>query len=194
MGFLGSYIRLVSYETDFVIAQELHLLPPELDWKGWLDIVQALLPHFLVDEQNVSPRYHYGELRLSRINWVYKLDLRFRLRHFCRGYYSSSETYRSFLNRNFGWLLVVFIYFTILLTAMQVGLATNQLRDSSSFNVASYGFSVFSLVVPLLTILYGVAITLVLIIYNMTVTLIHVRRGTARPVMRHTLRLSKGAA
>src|SRR2546421_3655079 len=35
MGFLGSYIRLVSYETDFVIAQELHLLPPELDWKGW---------------------------------------------------------------------------------------------------------------------------------------------------------------
>jgi hypothetical protein len=50
------------------------------------------------------------------------------------------------------------------------------------------------LVVPLLTILYGAAITLVLIIYNMTVTLMHVRRGTARPVIRHTLRLSKGAA
>jgi len=191
IGFLNSYIRLVSYETDFTIAQELHLLPSELDWKGWLDIVQEILPRFLANEQTVSPRYHYGELRLSRIDWIYRLDFRFRFRHFCRGYYYSSQTYRSFLNRNFGWLLVVFVYFTILLTAMQVGLATNQLRDSVPFNAASYGFSVFSLVGPLLTLLYGAVLTLVLVIYNVTVTLIHVRGGTPRPVPRQTLKLSE---
>jgi len=85
--------------------------------------------------------------------------------------------------------LVVFVYFTILLTAMQVGLATNQLRDSLPFNAASYGFTVFSLVAPLVTILYGAIISLVLVIYNVTVTLLHVRSETTRPVMRQTPQL-----
>jgi hypothetical protein len=192
MGFLSSYILLVSYEIDFILAQELHLLPSTLDWKGWLYIVQDLLPQFLIDEQRVSPRYHYGELRLSRINWIYRFDSRFRFKYLCRGYHHSSQTYRSFLNGNFGWLLVVFVYFTVLLTAMQVGLATNQLRDSLPFNAASYGFTVFSLVAPLVTILYGAVLTLVLIIYNVTVTLVHVRSASTRPVTLHSSKLSEG--
>jgi len=191
VGFVRSYILLVSYEIDFILAKELHLLPSELDWKGWLDIVQDLLARFLLDEQRISPRYYYGELRLSRINWIYKLDFRFRFQHFCRGYHYNSQTYRSFLNRNFGWLLVVFVYFTILLTAMQVGLATNQLRNNLPFNAASYGFTIFSLVAPLVTILYGAVLSLVLVIYNVTVTLLHVRSETIRPVMRQTSQLSE---
>jgi hypothetical protein len=178
LGFLNSYVLLISYEIDFILAQELHLLPPAVDWKGWLDIVQGLLPDFWGDQREISPRYQYGELRLSRINWIYRFDPRFRFQHFCRGYHSSSQTFQSFLNRNFGWLLVVFVYFTILLTALQVGLATNQLKDSAPFNAASYGFTVFSLVAPLVTILYGAILTLVLVIYNVTVTLLHVRSET----------------
>lgn len=191
VGFVSSYILLVSYEINFILAKELHLLPSELEWKGWLDIVRDLFARFLPDEQRVSPRYHYVELRLSRINWIYKLDFRFRFQHFCRGYHYNSRTYRSFLNRNFGWLLVVFIYFTILLTAMQVGLATNQLRNSLPFNAASYGFTVFSLVASLVTILYGAVFSLVLVIYNVTVTLLHVRSETTRPVMRQIAQLSE---
>ena len=182
MGFLHSYILLVSYEIDFIQAKELYLLPSELDWKGWLDIVQDLVPNFLNNELAVAPRYYYGELRLSRINWVYKLDPRFHLQHFCRGYHYSSQTYRSFINRNFGWLLVVFVYFSILLQAMQVGLGTNQLRASAPFNAASYGATVFSLVLPLLTIFYGAILSLVLVIYNVTVTLLHVKNAKAQTI------------
>jgi hypothetical protein len=191
LGFLHSYLLLVSYEIDFILAQELHLLPSDLKWKGWLDIVHDLVPNFLDNELTVAPRFHYGELRLSRINWIYKLDTRFRFRHFCRGYHHSSQTYRSFLNRNFGWLLVVFVYFTILLTAMQVGLATNQLKNNSPFNAASYGFTVFSLVVPLLTIVYGAVLTLVLVIYNVTVTLLHVRSAITQPTTRQSSKVSE---
>src|SRR2546421_2784616 len=190
-GFLNSYILLISYEIDFILAQELHLLPPDVDWKGWLDIVQDLLPDFLGDERKISPRYHYGELRLSRINWIYRFDPRFRFRHFCRGYHSSSQTFQSFLNRNFGWLLVVFVYFTILLTALQVGLATNQLRDSAPFNAASYGFTIFSLVAPLVTILYGAVLTFVLVVYHVTITLLHVRSETPRLGPRQPSKLSE---
>jgi hypothetical protein len=191
IGFLSSYILLVSYEIDFILAQELHLLPSGLDWKGWLDIVQELLPRFLVDEQKVSPRYRYGELRLNRINLIYKLDSRFRFQYLCRGYHYNSQTYRSYINRNFGWLLVVFVYFTILLTAMQVGLATNQLRDSPPFHAASYGFSVFSVVVSLLTILYGAALTIALVVYNLMVTLLSVRSANTRSAPEHSSQLSK---
>jgi hypothetical protein len=179
-GFLNSYALLISYEIDFILAQELHLLPSDVDWKGWLDIVQDMLPDFRSDERKISPRYQYGELRLSRINRIYRFDPRFRFQHFLRGYHSSSQTFRSFLNRNFGWLLVVFVYFTILLTALQVGLATNQLRDSAPFHAASYGFTVFSLVTPFATILYGAVVTLVLVIYNVTVTLLHVKSEAPR--------------
>ena len=181
LGFLKSYILLISYESDFILARDAHLLPSNLDWEGWLDILQDWIPSLFEAEQTVAPRYQYGELRLTRINWIYSFDSRFRFQHFCRGYHASSQTYQTFINRNFGWLLVVFVYFTILLTAMQVGLATNQLKDSSPFNAASYGFTVFSLVVPLLTILYGMILTLVLVVYNVTVTLLHVRRAKPPP-------------
>ena len=180
LGFLRSYILLISYKSDFILARDSNLLPSDLDWKGWLDILQDWIPSFFDGEQVVAPRYQYGELRLTRINWIYRLDSRFRFQHFCRGYYSSSQTFQSFLNRNFGWLLVVFVYFTILLTALQVGLATNQLRDSPPFNAASYGFTVFSLVAPLLTILYGASLTLILVIYNVTVTLLHVKSAKSQ--------------
>ena len=181
LGFLKSYILLISYESDFVLARSTNLLPCDLDWKGWLDILHDWIPSLFDAEQAVAPRYQYGELRLSRINWIYRLDSRFHFQHFCRGYYSSSQTFQTFLNRNFGWLLVVFVYFTILLTAMQVGLATNQLRDSLPFNAASYGFTVFSLILPLLTIIYAALLTLVLVIYNVTVTLLHVKSAKPRP-------------
>jgi hypothetical protein len=74
---------------------------------------------------------------------------------------------------------------------MQVGLATNQLKNNSPFNAASYGFTVFSLVVPLLTIVYGAVLTLVLVIYNVTVTLLHVRSAITQPTTRQSSKVSE---
>jgi len=190
LGFLKSYVCLISCESDFILARHLHLIPSDLTWTGWLDIIQDLLSDSLNSKQDVAPRYQYGELRLSRINLIYRLDLRFRFQHFYRGYHYSSQTYQSFLNRNFGWLLVVFVYFTILLTAMQVGLATNQLKDNLPFSTACYGFSVFSLVFPLLTILYGAVLSIVLVIFNVAVTLLHVKSTAPRPEPQRSSRLS----
>ena len=123
LGFLRSYIFLLSYESDFRLAADLGLVPPGLNWKGWLAIVQDLIPQDLIpqvfdNDRMVSPRYRYGELRLNRINLIYRFHPRFRLQHFCRGYHYSYRTYQSFINQNFDWLPVVFVYFTILLTAM----------------------------------------------------------------------------
>lgn len=90
----------------------------------------------------ISPRYQYGELRLSRLNkicWV----TRFSWRKFFRGYMATSTWYQDFFSRNFAWLLAVFALASVTLAAMQVVLATA--RTEKSFENVSYGFSIFSL-------------------------------------------------
>ena len=43
VGFVSSYILLVSYEIDFILAKELHLLPSELEWKDGLILYKTCL-------------------------------------------------------------------------------------------------------------------------------------------------------
>ena len=60
--------------------------------------------------------------------------------------------YSEVVQRNFAWVLVAFVYMTIVLTAIQVGLATDRLGQSDMFQNASYGFTLFSVVTPLIII------------------------------------------
>jgi hypothetical protein len=51
--------------------------------------------------------------------------------------------------------LTAIIYITIVLTAMQVGLASEELMHNRGFNRAAYGFTVFSILAPLIVLLLG---------------------------------------
>lgn len=68
LGFLLSYTALIQYESDFYIAKDKHLIPRNLTWETWIKLVEQLLHH---KNENVSLRYDYGELRLSRPNKIY---------------------------------------------------------------------------------------------------------------------------
>jgi putative Mn2+ efflux pump MntP len=61
----------------------------------------------------------------------------------------SWRCYGDFFYDNFTWLASVTVYVAIVLTAMQVGLATDALGKNRAFQAASYGFTVFSIVGPL---------------------------------------------
>jgi hypothetical protein len=91
----------------------------------------------------IDPRFIYGELRLSRLNKIYFLSQRPLL----RGYMSHWHQYGTFFQDNFSWLASATVYIAIVLTAMQVGLATKSLADNDAFQ--SYGFTVFSILGPL---------------------------------------------
>lgn len=58
------------------------------------------------------------------------------------------------------------IYITVVLTAIQVGLATEQLRDDARFNRASYGFTVFAIIAPLGVLSLIGLVLLVLMLFN----------------------------
>lgn len=66
------------------------------------------------------------------------------------------------MERNFAWALTAIVYITIVLTAMQVGLGTHQLKDDVGFNRASYGFTVFSILAPLIVLVVIIITLLVL--------------------------------
>jgi hypothetical protein len=103
-----------------------------------------------LDPEHIYPaideRFIYGELRLSRLNKIFKLNQRPIL----RGYVYRWQQYGSLFQEYFGLLAAVTVYVAIILTAMQVGLATDKLSKSKAFMNASYGFTVLSILGPLI--------------------------------------------
>lgn len=147
-GFILSYVWLVRWESDFSIAKAQKLLPAGLTWDVWADFVHSFTDRVdLRTLHQVARRYQYGELRLSRLNRIYRYSFTtFSLQTLFRGFMTTSAWYQDVFRNNFGWVLAVFAIFSVALSGMQVALMTNELSQNSAFHAASYGFSVFSLV------------------------------------------------
>jgi len=188
-GFLLSYSWLICYKNDFVLAttgaQVPPLLPDGVTWEQWQTVVEELYATDTTDEEvsegkerplacnfTFNKRYKYGELRLSRLNKIYRFVPLWWYRHLIRGYHYGYHRYSSFFSRNFAPLIVAFAYITVVLTVMQVGLAVDPLKDDSRFINTSYGFSVFSMVLIAAVIGIAVLLAVLLFLYNLVYTVI----------------------
>ena len=172
-GFLRSYAWLVCHRSDLRIAHELGLVPAEVGWERWTAFMADVLDHLHPAAPDaVSERYEYGELRLSRLNWIHRVSSRWsNARNCLRGYHQGPSWYSLFVRRNFGWLVVAFAYMAIVLSAMQVGLATGRLGGSASFQRASYGFAVFAIIMPVFGVLFLLVASLAISLYYVQATL-----------------------
>lgn len=63
------------------------------------------------------------------------------------------------------------VYIAVVLTAMQVGLATPQLANNAAFQRASYGFTVFSIIAPVGLTMAIIVIIVLLFVYNWWATM-----------------------
>ncbi|OBT77957.1 hypothetical protein VF21_04362 [Pseudogymnoascus sp. 05NY08] len=154
-GFLLSYVWLVLNESDFQMAidnsNHPRLLPEGITYQQWTAFIANFLKGDDFEEmEQINPRYRFGELRLNRLNSIYRI--KFRSKHFIRGYFYDYHEFGTFLEENFAWILTFFGYVAIVLTAMQVGLATKHLVNNDAFHNASYGFTVFSIASPLVAV------------------------------------------
>ncbi|MCJ1312988.1 hypothetical protein MMC25_006664 [Agyrium rufum] len=147
LGLLFTYTKLIQHASDLSLAQNLGLIP-SLDWSSWKrfsDEVSSRIGDDLAER--VDKRYQYGELRLKRLNQIY---------YFCRGewragYFQTHRQYGSFFRDYFGWLVLLFAYESVILSAMQVLLATKQGEGeiNGPLNRASLGFGTASIVAVL---------------------------------------------
>ncbi|KAK5656646.1 hypothetical protein OQA88_4626 [Cercophora sp. LCS_1] len=164
LGFLLSYVSLIVYESDFVIAKDRHLIPAEITWPQWRKLVQEVLS---AEGSNglykqVAPRFVYGELRLNRLRLIL---------FFLRGplppdFVATWQSYGGFYRDNSAWLITVTAYLILVLSAMQVGLSTDRLAGDRGFQNASYGFGIFSIFLAISALALLVLASILLWIYN----------------------------
>lgn len=181
-GLLTSYVALIEREVDYNLAVNNGLLPKEVTWPAWLKLAEEVMlaseqsrafmepsrtPGFSFDSHiSVNQRFYYGELRVGRLNWIYRIVCRQP-----RGYFSSCTTYGAFVRENVNSFIALFAYATIVLSAMQVGLATPWLAESFAFGMAAYVFSIFAIIAPLSAIAAVFSILGVLFTINLLRTL-----------------------
>lgn len=136
-GFLLSYAWLIGRQSDFRIAKEAGLLPDSITWDSWFGFMNEILDTI----GPVNKRYQYGELGLSRLDKLYRLSPSpYSLHRLIFGRYTPIEAwYQSFFRRNFAWLLAAFVYVTVVLSALQVGLATTSYKRTNFFRMRLTG-------------------------------------------------------
>ncbi|TKX23875.1 hypothetical protein C1H76_3813 [Elsinoe australis] len=165
-GLLYSYTALLAHPYDLKLAIDIGLMCPKMEWEEWQDIVTEFMKQHPYPDvfQSISPRYHYGELRLSRLDKIY----RWGKGNLLRGYsnLTGNTRWADFFSDNFGKIAAVLFYVTIVLTAMQVGLATDTLGLDQAFQRASYGFTVFAILGPLAGIGMIIVVFLFMFIAN----------------------------
>ncbi|KAH8650907.1 hypothetical protein BGZ60DRAFT_436775 [Tricladium varicosporioides] len=180
LGLVFSYTWLIRWESDLRIAHEHGLISKSIDYDHWMSFRSSFLSNFNRNQLPrawLSWRYDFAELRLNRINLIWRLRPRrpFDISSLLRGYQTPYRIYSSFFEKNFGIVIVAFVYATVVLTAMQLGLATTQLNESPTFQRATVGFAVFSILLPVVILGLAIALFIILFFFNWWETKRHLR-------------------
>ncbi|KAF8253067.1 hypothetical protein K440DRAFT_650199 [Wilcoxina mikolae CBS 423.85] len=133
-GFLRTYAKLIVHESDFEVAKEKKLLPcDEITWKEWCKFIQGFRDF---DDAEVTLRYQYGELRLTRLNFYSKVFFD------SWNYFDTYTQYGWYFKQFIAPYLFVFGSITVVLTAMQTAITAD---SESVYKNSAYGFSTFSI-------------------------------------------------
>ncbi|PWY71354.1 hypothetical protein BO83DRAFT_417931 [Aspergillus eucalypticola CBS 122712] len=144
-GLLRSYAYLIQHKSDYLLAtrQETRLISPKITYGAFTQFINRC---YNVSDDFVSPRYHFGELRLTRLNFWSRVFLG-KL-----NYQKVEWQYGAYFARYYAPILFVFGVFSVLLSAMQLVIAVQGVPDSSSgspwwtFAAVSRNFSIFTLI------------------------------------------------
>ena len=143
LGYLRTYVYLVNSESDFYIAQDpgLHLIPEGITWEQFCNFTTDLVK---ISDQDVSERYAYGEIRLTRLNLYAPLLL--GKSHFQRVDYQYSEYFAHF----YAPILFVIGITSVFLGGLQVAVAVtiqgpDPGRNGPVLLVVAFWFSVMTM-------------------------------------------------
>ncbi len=158
LGYMRTYCYLIRHESDLRIARQAHLLPFESNGVNLENFHRFITGFGEIQDDEVSPRYSYGTLQLSRLNFWAKVFLhRFQ-------FYQVHRQYGEYFARFYAPILFFFGILSVVLSAMQVGLqatgAGGSGRDTwAALQPVSFWFCVATL---LCICAIGLAISLLL--------------------------------
>ncbi|KFA48097.1 hypothetical protein S40293_08362 [Stachybotrys chartarum IBT 40293] len=115
LGFVRTYAQLIVYESDFRLASQLMLIPEAFTWETWCVFISAFRN---LRDRDVAPRYHYGEIRLTRLNVWHSL-------FFGTSYLEIHGHYDHYFAGIVGPMVFILAAITVILGALQIGLESN---------------------------------------------------------------------
>jgi hypothetical protein len=174
-GFLYSYCGLIRFAHDLQVAQEHHLVSADVDYRAWTEFARTILPNLNPKDPNVmDARFQYGELRLNRLNTIYRYSPHsFSVSNILQGFPDAlTDSYVPYMDQynravsTFGVMLIILSAFTLSLTA-------HSKNPDPDLQQAAYGFAIFVMsvcaalivlfiVLPLIsmfTTIYGFVVT-----------------------------------
>jgi hypothetical protein len=125
LGYLRTYYYLVRSESDFYVAQEpgLHLVPTNVTWEQYCEFMRQLGK---ISDWEVSGRYAYGEIRMTRLNFYAPVLLG-------KSYFQRVEyQYKDYFAVFYGPVLFVAGVMSILLSGLQVAVAVQGVDSTRS--------------------------------------------------------------
>ncbi|CEJ81145.1 hypothetical protein VHEMI01290 [[Torrubiella] hemipterigena] len=156
LGYLRTYYHLIQSEADFRIAQDpkLCLIPQGISWEQFCDFATPLGD---ITDRQVSGRYCYGEIRLTRLNLYAPILLRKSQFH------RVEHQYGAYFARIYVHVLFVIAVVSILLNGLQIVVGIEQVRplpDSETLLGVALWVSVVIMVV-FVAILLGLVLLLI---------------------------------
>ncbi|KAI3323071.1 hypothetical protein HD806DRAFT_98649 [Xylariaceae sp. AK1471] len=177
-GLLLSYTWLICHKSDHRIAVDTGVLPDDIDYDAWTAFATDLSTNNgFRTARLANERYEYGELRLSRLNHLYRLGAAgFSLRNMVFGFAPGSTRYPVFFQRYFGWILAAFVYFTVLLSAVQVALATDRFGRNAAFQDFSGVIALLSLAFVLVAVVVMLLVWTFMFWFHLTSTIRYIKK------------------
>lgn len=173
LGFLRSYAQLVRTEMDFNVGMDAsqfdRLMPATIDDEGssltfkiWRRLVKEILsaypepvPPCLENTRWAYSTFALGELDINvrvALFTCHQSALDNSIRPWFRHLYLNGTSFRGVYMQI---ALFIFAYLALVLSAMQVGLDVNELKESKVFVRLCYGFTIFAMVSPLMIVLHS---------------------------------------
>lgn len=124
LGFLKTYASLIQRRSDFTLAQKHHLLSglEDVSFESFVAFISCFdkVPH-----QHISSRWRYGLIHLDALNFHSVLHLhRWHLNRF-------ELRWATYFSRFFPVVLFIFAMFSVMLSAMQVILAAEDMKETA---------------------------------------------------------------
>lgn len=141
LGYLRTYTHLIRHESDFRVATDprLQLLPEGTTWAAFCRFAADVRAG--VADGDVSERYRYGEIRLTRLNLYTRLVVGLHTR-----YQSLEPQYSEYFARIYGPVLFCIGILSLVLSSLQVVVGAAELAADARQRVLeiAFWFAVFA--------------------------------------------------
>jgi hypothetical protein len=145
LGFMRTYCYLIRYGVDFSTAIALELIPTVEGAPFDFETFTKFIIQFEdISDDDVAPRYTYGSIRLTRLNYLAIIFLR------RPAYFAMRPQYGEYFNHAFIPIITLFAILSTILSSMQVALAVQDPQAAASWETFTKVAKWFSIVVIIL--------------------------------------------